>query len=36
VHRYVDELLERRLLLPEDEPALKGRLATQWVRFPVK
>lgn len=35
VHGYVDELIERRLLLPEDEAALKGRLATQWVRFPV-
>jgi hypothetical protein len=35
VHAYVDELIRRRLLLPDDEAALKGRLATQWVRFPV-
>lgn len=36
VARYVNELMERRLVLPEDEAMLKGRLATQWVRFPVR
>ncbi len=35
VARYVDRLVARRLVLPEDEPTLKARLATQWVRFPA-
>jgi hypothetical protein len=36
VERYVEELMQRRLVLAEDEADLKSRLATEWVRFPVK
>lgn len=34
VEHYVEELVERGLVLPEDEASLKRRLATKWVRFP--